>query len=186
MAGYKRQIKFLLNKSIYKMKRTFLTFIMICTGLLTMSAQKFGYVNTQELLVGMSEMKLADNQLQALQNELLAKGQEMVIKFEDEYKAYMNEASGGTLSKVQMQQKEEVLVAKQEEIKKYEAEIQQKVAEKREMLYKPIIDKVKAEIEKLGKEGGYTMIFDMSLGMILHATESENLMPVLKTRLGIN
>jgi len=98
----------------------------------------------------------------------------------------MTEASGGTLSKVQMQQKEEVLVAKQEDLKKYEAEIQQKVAAKREELYKPIIDKVKAEIEKLGKEGGYTMIFDSSIGMILHAAESENLMPVLKTRLGIN
>lgn len=168
------------------MKHTFLTLILICFGLFNAVGQKFGYVNTQELLVGMSEMKLADNQVQALQNELLAKGQEMVIKFEDEYKAYMNEASGGTLSKVQMQQKEEVLVAKQEDLKKYEADIQQKVAAKREELYKPIIDKVKSEIEKLGKEGGYTMIFDSSIGMILHAAESENLMPVLKTRLGIN
>lgn len=168
------------------MKHTFLTVILTCFGLFSAFGQKFGYVNTQELLVGMSEMKLADNQVQALQNELLAKGQEMVIKFEDEYKAYMTEASGGTLSKVQMQQKGEVLVAKQEDLKKYEAEIQQKVAAKREELYKPIIDKVKAEIEKLGKEGGYTMIFDSSIGMILHAAESENLMPVLKTRLGIN
>jgi outer membrane protein len=152
----------------------------------SVQAQKFGYINTQELLTGMPELKIADIQLQALQNELLSKGEEMVVKFEAEYKAYMTEANGGTLSKVQMQQKEEVLIAKQEEIKKFENEIQEKLGMKREELYKPILDKVKAEIEKLGKEGSYTMIFDSSAGMILHAAESENLMSVLKTRLGVN
>lgn len=168
------------------MKHTFLGIIFLTLFTLGLNAQKFGYINTQELLSGMAEMKLADNQVQQLQNELVAKGEELVIKFEAEYKAYMAEANSGTLSKVQMQQKEESLVAKQEEIKKFEADIQQKLVAKREELYKPVLDKVKAEIEKLGKDGGYTMIFDSSAGMILHAADSENLMPILKTKLGVN
>lgn len=168
------------------MKHTLFAIIFMSIAVAQVSAQKLGYINTQELLSNMSEMKLADNQVTALQNDLIAKGEEMVIKFEADYKAYMTEANSGTLSKVQMQQKEEVLVGKQNDIKKYEAEIQQKVTAKREELYKPVLDKVKAEIEKLGKEGGYTMIFDSSAGMILHAAETENLMPVLKTKLGIN
>lgn len=168
------------------MKHTLFAIIFMSIAVAQVSAQKLGYINTQELLYNMSEMKLADNQVTALQNDLYAKGEEMVIKFEADYKAYMTEANSGTLSKVQMQQKEEVLVGKQNDIKKYEAEIQQKVTAKREELYKPVLDKVKAEIEKLGKEGGYTMIFDSSAGMILHAAETENLMPVLKTKLGIN
>ena len=168
------------------MKHTLFAIIFMSIAVAQISAQKLGYINTQELLSNMAEMKLADNQVTALQNDLIAKGEEMVIKFEADYKAYMTEANSGTLSKVQMQQKEEVLVGKQNDIKKYEAEIQQKVTAKREELYKPVLDKVKAEIEKLGKEGGYTMIFDSSAGMILHAAETENLMPVLKTKLGIN
>jgi outer membrane protein len=168
------------------MKHTFLGMIFLTLFTMSLNAQKFGYINTQELLSGMAEMKLADNQVQQLQNELVAKGEELVIKFEAEYKAYMAEANSGTLSKVQMQQKEESLVAKQEEIKKFEADIQQKLVAKREELYKPVLDKVKAEIEKLGKDGGYTMIFDSSAGMILHAADSENLMPILKTKLGVN
>ncbi|MBK9255806.1 MAG: OmpH family outer membrane protein [Saprospiraceae bacterium] len=168
------------------MKQT-LIYLFIAFGMISgLDAQKFGYLNTQELLTSMPELKVADIQLQALQNELLSKGEEMVVKFEAEYKTYMTEANGGTLSKVQMQKKEEELVAKQEEIKKYENEIQEKLAVKREELYKPILDKVKSEIEKLGKEGSYTMIFDSSAGMILHASDSENLMPVMKTRLGVN
>ncbi|MFN8337517.1 MAG: OmpH family outer membrane protein [Saprospiraceae bacterium] len=168
------------------MKHTLFAIIFMSMAAIQVSAQKLGYINTQELLSNMSEMKLADNQVNTLQSDLVSKGEEMVIKFEADYKAYMAEANGGTLSKVQMQQKEEVLINKQNDIKKYEAEIQQKVTSKREELYKPILDKVKAEIEKLGKEGGYTMIFDSSAGMILHAAETENLMPVLKTKLGIN
>ncbi len=168
------------------MKHTFLGMIFLTLFTLGLNGQKLGYINTQELLSGMSEMKLADNQVQQLQNELVAKGEELVIKFEAEYKAYMAEANSGTLSKVQMQQKEESLVAKQEEIKKYEADIQQKLVAKREELYKPVLDKVKAEIEKLGKDGSYTMIFDSSAGMILHAADTENLMPILKTKLGVN
>jgi len=167
------------------MKQLIFSILLIGISMFSANAQKFGYINTQELLVGLTEMKLADNQVQALQTELMSKGEEMVIKFEAEYKSYMAEANGGTLSKVQMQQKEEVLVAKQEEIKKYEAEIQQKVGMKREELYKPILDRVKAEIEKIGKENGYTMIFDSSSGMILHATETEDLGPLLTTKLAI-
>lgn len=169
------------------MKYTFLSIIFCVVMSSGLNAQnKFGYIDTQELLASMSEMKLADNEVQKLQNELIAKGEEMVIKFEAEYKKYMNEANSGTLSKVQMQQKEEVLVNQQEEIKKFEADIQQQIVKKRESLYKPVIDKVKEEINKLGTEGKYTMIFDASAGMILHADETEDLMPVLKTKLGIN
>jgi outer membrane protein len=150
------------------------------------SAQKFGYVNTQELIVNMTEMKLADAQLKALQDELQNKGQQMVIQFEADYKSYSAEAEKGTLSKVAMQQKEQALTSKREEIQKFETTMQDAILKKKEELYKPILDKVKGEIEKLGKDGGYTMIFDSAVGMILHANEAEDLMTTLKAKLNIN
>lgn len=168
------------------MKQIFSVLTLVLFMFTNSYSQKFGYLNTQELLVSMPELKIADIQLDAMQKELISKGEEMVVRFEADYKAYMNEANSGTLSKVQMQQKEEVLIAKQDELKQYEAEIQNKLALKREELYKPILDKVKMEIEKLGKEGNYTMIFDTAQGMILHAAENEDLLPIMKTKLGVN
>jgi len=165
------------------MKQSLKIFSLLLVFSIQMQAQKFGYINTQELLADMEELKVADIQVGALQEEMMVKGEKMVKKFEEEYKKFMDEANQGLLSKVQMQQKEEALVAKQEELRNYEAEIQRKVTEKREQLYKPVLDKVKNEIEKLGKEGGYTMIFDSSAGMILHAADSENLLAQIKTRL---
>ncbi|MFZ1751365.1 MAG: OmpH family outer membrane protein [Saprospiraceae bacterium] len=168
------------------MKQVLFSLLFMTATLSVANAQKFGYINSQELLAGMSEMKLADNAVKTLQNELVAQGEALVIKFEAEYKAYMTEVNGGTLSKVQAQQKEQVLIGKQDEIKKFEENIQLKVETKRQELYQPILDKVKAEIEKLGKEGGYVMIFDTSSGVILHAADSENLMATIKTKLGVN
>jgi outer membrane protein len=166
------------------MKNIFLILLTVASS--QIFAQKYGYINTQELLTNMTEMKLADSQLQLLQTELQGQGEQMVIKFEAEYKAYVAEAEKGTLSKVQMQQKEEGLTKKRQEIEQFEGKMQADLLKKKEELYKPILDKVKMEIEKLGKDGGYAMIFDASVGMILHANETENLMPVIKTKLGVN
>jgi outer membrane protein len=168
------------------MKQIFSVLTLVLFMFTNSYSQKFGYLNTQELLLSMPELKIADIQLDALQKELISKGEEMVVRFEADYKAYMNEANSGTLSKVQMQQKEEVLIAKQDELKQYETDIQNRLAIKREELYKPILDKVKMEIEKLGKEGNYTMIFDTAQGMILHAAENEDLLQIMKTKLGVN
>jgi outer membrane protein len=160
--------------------------LLLLFGVFGVHAQKFGYVNTQELLSNMTEMKLADSQLKAMQSELQNKGEQMVIQFEADYKAYVAEAEKGTLSKILMQQKELELTNKRENIQKFEASMQEELLKKKEELYKPILDKVKMEIEKLGKEGGYTMIFDASAGMILHANETEDLMSALKAKLNIN
>ena len=55
------------------MKQTFFTILLIAGLFVSSNAQKFGYINTQELLLGMSEMKLADNDVQKSQNDLLIK-----------------------------------------------------------------------------------------------------------------
>jgi outer membrane protein len=170
---------------IMSMTQRFLLVCALCCSLSAAYTQKIGYVNTQALLADMPEMKVADIQVNAFQNELVSKVEQMAVLFESEYKAYMSEANAGTLSKQQQQQREAALIAKQDELKKSETEIQQKVLAKRDELYKPILEKVKMEIEKLGSEGKYTFIFDQVEGFMLVAAEGDNLLPVLKTRLNI-
>ena len=148
-------------------------------------SQKFGYVNTQEILAKMTDVKIANIQLDAYEKELATKGEEMMLKFENQYKLYMNEVNAGQLSKIQMAAKEEELIKKQEEIKKYEQEAEMMMEKKRQELYEPILEKIRTEIDNLGKEGNYTMIFDSAQCLLLHAVESENLIGIIKNRLGI-
>ena len=105
--------------------------------------------------------------------------------FETKYQAYVAQANEGTLSKVQMQQKEAELGQEQQEIAALEVEVQNKILKKREEILGPILDSVKKAVEDVGSENGYTMIFDMSTGTILHATDSENVMPLVKAKLGM-
>ena len=151
----------------------------------SINAQKFGYINSALLLSEMPEVKAADSDLEAYQTQLVAKGEDMVKAFETKYQQYAQEANSGVLSQVQMQQKETELGQEQQKIQAYEIEVQQKILTKREELYQPILDKVKVAIEAVGKDNGYTMIFDTSTGTLLHANESDDVMSLVKAQLGI-
>lgn len=151
----------------------------------TASAQKFGYVNSTQILAEHPGIKSADSELEAYQKQLVSKGESMVKSFETKYQAYVQEAQGGTLSQVQMQQKESQLAEEQKAIQNYEVEVQQKILKKREDLYKPVLDKINSTLEALGKENGYTMIFDSSAGGLLYAAEGEDITSLLKSKLGM-
>ena len=84
-----------------------------------------------------------------------------------------------------MQQKEGELGKEQQDIQAYEQEVQTLLAQKRQSLYKPLIDKVKIAIEQVGKEGDYTMIFESGSGVLVHAAESDDIMALVKAKIGM-
>jgi len=166
------------------MKKT-LTLLFAVVFMMNVQAQKFGYVNSQQVLVESPEIKAADQQLQTFQQGLITQGEAMVKSFEAKYNAYVNEANQGTLSKVQMQQKEGELGLEEQNIKKFELEVQQKILAKRDELYRPVLERIKNVLDKIGSENGYTMIFDSSAGGLLHALPGDDLMPLLRQKLGM-
>ncbi len=169
---------------IHTIKSICLCFV-LAFAIQTVSAQKFGYVNSTQILAEHPDIKAADTELEAYQKQLIAKGEQMVKDFEKKYTDYMAQANGGTLSQVQMQQKETELGTEQQEIQQYEVEVQNKLLQKRQELYAPVLNKINSILESLGKEGGYTMIFDSSTGGLLHADESEDITTILKQKLGM-
>ena len=152
---------------------------------ININAQKFGYINSTELLMTHPDVKSADSQLQAYQKQLFAKGQQMAQEFQKHYEAYVKDVNSGLLSKIQMQERESALAQEQNKIREYELEMQQKVAKKREELYKPILDKIQNAINEVGKENNYTFIFDAGTGGILHADSSDNVLNLVKAKLGL-
>lgn len=166
-------------------KNKVLTLIACFLISISIQAQKYGYLNSAQLLLEMPEIKQADAQLDQFQKELMAKGEQMVKAFEDKYKAVEVQVNKGELSQIQIQQKQGELGKEQQAIQQYQVEVNQGLGAKREELYKPILDKVKNTLDQLGKEMGYTMIFDTSTGSLLFVEEAEDLMPIIKQKLGI-
>lgn len=154
--------------------------------LCNVSAQKFGHVNTAAILEAMPEVKGADQILSAFQEGLIKGGEPKATAFEANYKKYLEDVNAGTLSKVQQTERETALAQAQQEIQQYEQQVQLQVLQKREELLKPILQKIDEAIKAEGKEGGYTFIFDSSVsGALLFAKESDDLLPAVKKRLGI-
>jgi outer membrane protein len=160
-------------------------FTLLLAGFNTISAQKFGHMNSGNFLESLPEVKAADEQLVKYQDTLSIKGKAMVDKFETAYKAYIEEANKGTLPPIQAKQKEETLQKQNEDIEKFRQEAQQLVAVRRQVLLKPILGKIDIAVKAVGKEGGYTFIFDTSGGAMLYLTDAEDITNLLKAKLNM-
>lgn len=150
------------------------------------NAQKYGHLNSGNLLAEMPAVKAADKQMEAYQKELIAAGEKMATAFQEKLSVYMKKANAGELSQVQDQQEQAKLQQEQQKIAKYEQEIVAKMQEKRQELLAPILQKVDAAIKAIGEEQGYAMIFDTSvINAVLFAKDSDDITAVVKTKLGM-
>ena len=168
-------------------KSHLLSFLFLFTvSTLAISQQKFGHLNSAQLLQMMPEVKTADAALEGFQGALLSEREDKVKTLETEYQEYVKLVNEGTLSKIQMAEKESKFSEDQQEIAQYEQEIQLKVLKKREELIQPILEKVNKAIEEYAKANGYSMIFDTSIpGALLYVPEGDDLTESIKTKLGI-
>ena len=170
------------------MKITALAIALLAFNASTVFAQKYGHLNSGNLIAQLPETKSADSNLRAYQEQLIKKGESMAKTFEAEYTAFAKEYQGGTVTPAVAQAKEKEFRKKQEEIMQYEQKVINDVAKKREELYTPILEKVQNAIDAVGKEGNYAMIFDTSVianNPIVFAAEADDLMPKVKAKLGM-
>lgn len=160
--------------------------IMLCAAL-TLNAQeyKFGHLNSGNLLASMPEAKAADEQLAALQKNLVAKGDTMVAEFRKAYDSYLKESSEGILNPKQAKDREDALHKMQENLQAYEQQIQQEILKKRQELLGPMLKKVDEAVDAVGKEGKYHMIFDESGGAMLYTLPSQDVTELVKKKLGL-
>lgn len=167
------------------MKKILTTITIVLFAVISMSAQKFGHVNSNEILTTLPEVKTAESQLKDYEKQLMEKGQAMVNEYQAASTAYGQKYNSGELSAVQMQQEEAKLQAKGQEIQRYEVEVQQLLTQKKQEIFEPILNKVQTVITQVGEEMGYTMIFDSSNLGIIFSQDSDDLSSVVKQKLGM-
>ena len=70
-------------------------------------------------------------------------------------------------------------------IQDFQQTAQESIQKKKEDLYGPILKKADAAIKEIAKEKGYAYIFDTSGGTVLYAQESDDVMTLVKTKMGL-
>lgn len=144
---------------------------------------KFGHLHSADIMSRIPGIAQADTVLMQFQAEIQAKGDSMVNAFKAHYEAYVKDAQSGTLSKMQAQTRESQLTAEQESIQNFEKESQMRILQRRQELYDPILAKVDEAIMAIGKEEGYTMIFDSSQPSMVFLNQAEDISEKVLARL---
>ena len=146
--------------------------------------QKFGHINSNELLMAMPENQQAREAIQQHSKELETQLMAMQAELEQKYNDYL--AKKETLSKLLQQTKETELNDLNTRIQSFQQTAQQDLQAKETELLKPIIEKARNTIREISKEKGYTYVFDTSTGaLVFWPEDSDDLLPLVKTKLGI-
>lgn len=144
---------------------------------------KLGHINSSDLMQIMpgkdsaqaafeAEVKILDGELKAMQEEL-----EKKLTDYQERKSQMTELIRST--------KEQELNDLNQRIQVYQQNAQKKLQEKEAELLQPIIDRAKQAISDVAKENGYTYIFDTSAGAVLYQQDSDDILNLVKKKLGL-
>jgi len=68
----------------------------------------------------------------------------------------------------------------------FQGSAQQAMSEKESELTAPIIDKAKVAVKAVAKDNGYSYIFNSTEGLLLYAEPNDDIMTLVKKKLGLN
>lgn len=167
--------------------RTILTVtaLMLIAGF-TQGQDKFGHINLQGLIQLMPERTAAETdynkQVKEMSDELDAQQKELQRKYED----YISKRD--SLSEIVRSAKETEIQDMQQRIQNFNQVAQQQLQQKQNEMLKPIFEKAQKAVSDVAKEKNLLFVFDISgeLGTVLyHSNESLDLLPLVKTKLGL-
>lgn len=145
-------------------------------------AQKFGTVNTAELMEALPEMKTVQEQMTAAstkyQDEFTKLQEEFNKKYQELQK--LDESTPETIKERRVQEMQE-LDAK---IQKFRETADQDLRRQQQQLMAPIQENVMKAIQSVGSEGKYTFIFENGMSLYTGADVTD-VTPLVKARLGI-
>lgn len=157
--------------------------VLACSS--TVYAQKFGYINSQELISAMPERDSVQVKLERLQEELGSQLETIQVEFNNKYLEYQKNLS--TYSESIRQLKEKELQDLQTRYDEFNQVAQRDFANSQTALMTPVVNRAQEAIDKVSKANGFTLVFDTAAGGLLYQNESTviNLLPLVKTELGI-
>lgn len=159
-------------------------FVLAMLGSMTaLKAQtlKVAYINTQDLIYAMPEVKAANDSIQAAKAKVEGRIKSMVDELR--LKAANLEKRKNEIAPIQYDKEVQLLQAEQKKITEFEQLGQQELALKSEGLFNPIQNRVNLIIKEVAAEEGYAYVIDGSQGTILYADPATNIIEKVKAKL---
>lgn len=134
----------------------------------TNAQSKIAHVDVQDIIANMPAMKDAQKQLEQLSKTYEGEMKVMIEEFQKKLGKYQEEAE--TVDDKTNEARTKEMEDMDKRIKDYRSTAQKDISDKEEALMKPIYDKVRASIEKVGKAKGFEYVFDKTSALLANGT----------------
>lgn len=144
---------------------------------------KYGYVNSVELLNIMPESRVADSLLRVMQKEFQTIYDSYLKEYGDKSSAYLRQKDSlsATVAEIRLKDLQDL----EKKIKDFETSSQAQLQTKRDELFEPILVRATQLVQEVAEDHGFRMIFDSSSGAIAYAPEGDNVIGLLRKKLGL-
>ena len=159
--------------------------VVLVMGATSLFAQKFGRINTQEIIMAMPETKTMQENMDTFAKELSDNIETMNVEFNTKLQDFQKNYN--TFSDAIKEVKEKELNDMQTRTREFQERAQQDYQKKQNELLAPIIDKAKSAIDKVAAAGGFLAVVDTSTGSLAYFEEASltDVAPAIKKELGI-
>ncbi len=146
---------------------------------------KFGHINSRDLIDLMPDRDSAVLKMDKYGKELQQTMDEMQAEFQTKMNIFQQKQATWTAAVLESRQKE--LQQIQANYETFQQNAQQEYQQMQQLLYAPVYQKANETLIKIGKDNGFTYIFDVSTGSVpfFNEAQSTDVMPMAKTMLKI-
>lgn len=157
-------------------------FSSIATGSVAQNV-KLGHVDRQALMLMLPERKDAEARMQAFAKNL----DERLKAMGAEYTATRDsaEAKAATMTNTEKEMVLRELADMEKRITDAQSKAEEDLAKQEEELLAPMVKRTTEAIKAVAEENGFTYVFDSSTGMVLYYDRGEDILPLVKVKLGI-
>lgn len=168
------------------MKKFLILILMLAPmSMFAQSAQKFGYVNSSEIIQVMPEYSKAINELQALEKMYTDEFNSMRTELEKKGTEFEKLQQDGVPENILTRRYEE-LMQMQQRLQEYGQEVQLNLSQAETEKMIAIQNTLKAALDAVGNEGSFLCIFDMAGGIpFINTALCEDVTQKVRTKLGI-
>ena len=168
------------------MKNTIKVFVLVALTLAAMSVSaqvKLGHIETQKLIQAMPEWTAAQKTFEEEQKKVNTELNGLREQFQTKLAEYSEKMK--TYSEAMRATTEEELQGLQQRIQRFQETAMAQLEKTQNDLMQPVMEKALNAIKEVGKENGFTYIFDMNARILYAAENSQDVLPLVKKKLGL-
>jgi outer membrane protein len=146
---------------------------------------KFGHIDFQGLIQSMPEREVAQKAMAKMQADLESQLSVMQKEYQTKGQEYVALVKQSTLTDAVRQAKEADIQSLQERITTFQQQAQENLQKEESKQFQPVVEKARKAIGEVAKEQGMLYVFEVNNVLYFNPAQSTDMMPLVKTKLGL-